>query len=309
MTAMKPRRSVLYMPGSNARALEKGRTLSADALIFDLEDGVAPDAKGPRGSRPARPSTAAAMVRARSSCGSTASIRPGARMILLPPRRPCPTPSSSPRCRIPEALSAIGLRLRRLGVAERIRVWAMIETPLAVLNAGEIASAAHDVDARLDCFVLGTNDLAKETRARLAPGRAAILPWLMTAVAAARAFDLGVIDGVYNVLADEAGFRAECEQGRDCGFDGKTLIHPGQIAAANEAFSPTQDEVDEARAIVAAFARPENAGKGAIALEGRMVERLHAEMAKRIAWRLREADRRTRLKGSIRVAASPPRAA
>ena len=164
-----------------------------------------------------------------------------------------------------------------------------------------IASAAHDVDTRLDCFVMGTNDLAKETRARLRPGRAAMLPWLMTAVAAARAYDLDIIDGVYNVLADEAGFRAECEQGRDCGFDGKTLIHPSQIAAANEIFAPTQDEVDEARAIVAAFARPENAGKGAIALEGRMVERLHAEMAKRTAWRLPSGSPNAWLKGSESV--------
>ena len=281
MTAMKPRRSVLYMPASNARALEKGRTLSADALIFDLEDGVAPDAKGL-----AREQACAAVTR--GGYGAREIIvringldTPWGEDDLAAAAAALPDAILVPKIASAEALSAIGLRLRRLGVAEKLRVWAMIETPLAVLNAGEIASAAHDVDARLDCFVLGTNDLAKDTRARLRPGRAAILPWLSTAVAAARAFDLGVIDGVYNVLADEAGFRAECEQGRDCGFDGKTLIHPGQIAAANEVFSPTQDEVDEARAIVAAFAQPENAGKGAIALEGRMVERLHAEMAKR----------------------------
>jgi citrate lyase subunit beta/citryl-CoA lyase len=128
---------------------------------------------------------------------------------------------------------------------------------------------------------MGTNDLAKDTRARLLPGRAAMLPWLMTSLAAARAHGIDILDGVYNSLSDAEGLRAECEQGRDCGFDGKTLIHPDQIAAANEIFAPSVEEVDSARAIVAAFDQPQNAGKGAISLNGRMVERLHAEMAKR----------------------------
>jgi citrate lyase subunit beta/citryl-CoA lyase len=158
----------------------------------------------------------------------------------------------------------------------------MIETPLAILNAESIASAARDVDTRLDCLVMGTNDLAKDTRARLLPGRAAMLPWLMTALAAARAHGIDILDGVYNSLSDAEGFRAECVQGRDCGFDGKTLIHPDQIAAANDIFAPSSEEVDTARAIVAAFEQPENQGKGAINLGGRMVERLHAEMAKRV---------------------------
>jgi citrate lyase subunit beta/citryl-CoA lyase len=133
----------------------------------------------------------------------------------------------------------------------------------------------------LSCFVVGTNDLAKDTRARLLPGRAAMLPWLMTALAAARTHGLDILDGVYNSLSDEAGLRAECEQGRDCGFDGKTLIHPGQVAVANEIFAPMPEEVENARAIVAAFEQPENADKGAISLNGRMVERLHAELARR----------------------------
>jgi citrate lyase subunit beta/citryl-CoA lyase len=158
----------------------------------------------------------------------------------------------------------------------------MIETPLAILEAPAIASAAHDVDTRLSCLVMGTNDLAKDTRARLLPGRAAMLPWLMTALAAARSSGIDILDGVYNTLSDEAGFRRECEQGRDCGFDGKTLIHPGQVAAANEIFAPSAQEVENARAILAAFERPENAHKGAISLDGRMVERLHADMACRI---------------------------
>jgi citrate lyase subunit beta/citryl-CoA lyase len=128
---------------------------------------------------------------------------------------------------------------------------------------------------------MGTNDLAKETRARLVPGRAPMLPWLMQALAAARAHGLDIVDGVYNALADEAGFRAECEQGRDLGFDGKTLIHPNQVAAANEVFAPAVDEVERGRAIIAAFDLPENRSKGAISMDGRMVERLHADMARR----------------------------
>jgi citrate lyase subunit beta / citryl-CoA lyase len=187
-----------------------------------------------------------------------------------------------PKVSSAEALVAIGTRLRRFGAPERTRVWAMIETPLAILEARSIASAAHDVDTRLSCFVMGTNDLAKDTRTRLLPGRAAMMPWLMTALAAARAYGIDILDGVYNALSDEAGFRAECEQGRDCGFDGKTLIHPNQIETANEVFAPTSAEVESARAVIAAFERPENAHKGAVAVDGKMVERLHADMAKRV---------------------------
>jgi len=129
---------------------------------------------------------------------------------------------------------------------------------------------------------MGTNDLAKDTRARLLPGRAAMLPWLMTALAAARAHGIDVLDGVYNNLADASGFRAECEQGRDCGFDGKTLIHPDQIDAANEIFAPSPDEIESAQTIAEAFERPENRAKGAISLNGRVAERLHAERARRV---------------------------
>jgi citrate lyase subunit beta/citryl-CoA lyase len=140
----------------------------------------------------------------------------------------------------------------------------------------------QDRRTRLACFVMGTNDLAKETRARFVPGRAPMLPWLTTAILAARAYGIDIVDGVYNDLKDEAGFTAECEQGRDLGFDGKTLIHPGQVATANAVFAPDDAELSRARTIIAAFDQPENADKGAIQLDGRMVERLHAEMAKRV---------------------------
>ena len=176
----------------------------------------------------------------------------------------------------------VGRRLARLGAPRGLQIWAMMETPLALLHAGEIAAAARDdAGLRLACLVMGTNDIAKETRARLVPGRGPMRAWLSTCVVAARAYGLSILDGVYNGLGDAQGLRQECEEGRDLGFDGKTLIHPNQIEAANEAFAPTDAEIEEARAIIAAFEAPENRGKGAISLQGRMVERLHADVARR----------------------------
>jgi citrate lyase subunit beta / citryl-CoA lyase len=282
MIPIRPRRSVLYMPGSNARAMEKARTLPADAIILDLEDAVAPDAKDT-----ARRQVCAA-VREGGYGGREVMIRvngldtPWGEADLAAAAQAGPDAILVPKVSSPETLAVVGSRLRRLGTPQRTRVWAMIETPLAILNAAAIASAAADVDSRLACFVMGTNDLAKETRAQLVPGRAPMLPWLMTALAAARAYDLDVLDGVYNGLSDEAGLREECAQGRELGFDGKTLIHPNQIAPANEAFAPDADEVARSRAIIAAFDKPENAGRGAISLDGRMVERMHADMARRV---------------------------
>jgi len=281
MTDIRARRSVLYMPGSNARALDKARSLPADALILDLEDAVAPDAK----------ETARAQV-----CDAVAQGGYGPREILIRVNAPdspwreadlaaaakaAPDAILIPKVSDPEILTSVGHALRRYGAPERVRVWAMIETPLAILRCEAIASAARDATTRLSGFVMGTNDLAKETRARFTPDRAPMLVWLSIAVAAARAYDLDIVDGVYNALADEAGFRAECEQGRNLGFDGKTLIHPNQIATANAVFAPGPEEVETARAIIAAFDQPENTHKGAISLNGRMVERLHAEMARR----------------------------
>jgi citrate lyase subunit beta/citryl-CoA lyase len=157
----------------------------------------------------------------------------------------------------------------------------MIETPLAILNVAEIAAAAKAPGARLACFVMGTNDLVKETRAELSDGRLGALYWLSAAVTAARAYGLDVLDGVYNNFKDAEGFCSECRQGRLLGFDGKTLIHPDQIAVANEAFAPAAEEVAFARKIIAAFEAPEHKGKGVITVDGRMVEIMHAEMARR----------------------------
>lgn len=178
-------------------------------------------------------------------------------------------------------LQDLAARLVDMGTDPHVRVWAMMETPLAMLNVRDIAAAALDSETRLAGFVMGTNDLAKDTRARLVAGRGPMVPWLMNCVAAARAYGLDILDGVYNDIGDAEGFAAECRQARDFGFDGKTLIHPRQIEPCNAAFSPSAEEVETARKIIAAFDLPENGNKGVLQVDGRMVERLHAEMARR----------------------------
>ena len=277
---VRPRRSVLYMPGSNARALEKGRDLPADGLILDLEDAVAPEAKV---------QARAAVVKAvRQGFGdrevlvringldtrwwvedidAAAAARPDAVLV--------------PKISSPRQLQDLAARLVDMGTDPHVRVWAMMETPLAMLNVPDIAAAALDSETRLAGFVMGTNDLAKDTRAHLVSGRAPMVPWLMNCVAAARAYGLDILDGVYNDIGDVDGFAAECRQARDFGFDGKTLIHPRQIEPCNAAFSPSAEEVETARKIIAAFDLPENENKGVLQIDGRMVERLHAEMARR----------------------------
>jgi citrate lyase subunit beta/citryl-CoA lyase len=175
----------------------------------------------------------------------------------------------------------IGRRLLDMGTDHKTRVWAMIETPLAIFNVLSIAAAARDSETRLSGFVMGTNDLAKDTRARLVPGRAPMVPWLSMCVAAARIYGIDILDGVYNDIGNAEGFLKECTQGVELGFDGKTLIHPNQIEPCNKAFSPSPAEVEQARKMIAVFDLPENKGKGVVSIEGRMVERLHADMARR----------------------------
>lgn len=181
----------------------------------------------------------------------------------------------------PGAIMVAARALREAEAPEETRIWAMMETPNAILNAGSIASVAADPSSRLSVMVMGLNDLAKETRARLTPGRPTMTAWLASCVVAARAHGVDILDGVYNDIKDLDGFRLECLQGRDMGLDGKTLIHPSQIDICNEVFAPTPAEVEGAAAIIEAFALPENAGKGVIQLNGRMVELLHADMAQR----------------------------
>lgn len=281
MSTIRPRRSALYMPGSNARALGKAREIAADVLILDLEDAVAPDAKA----------TAREQVCAAVKAGGYGRRELVIRVNgvgtswfaedLAAATEAKPQAILIPKVSAPETLHEVGNQLNGLWADPAIAVWAMIETPLAILDVERIARAARDPVARLACFVMGTNDLAKETRARFVPGRAPMLPWLTSALLAARAHGIDILDGVYNDIKDEAGFLAECEQGRDLGFDGRTLIHPSQVAVANAVFAPDEAELTKARAVIAAFDLPENAGKGAIQLDGRMVELLHADMARR----------------------------
>jgi len=278
---VRPRRSVLYMPGANERALEKAKSLPADSLILDLEDSVAPEAKSA-----ARDNVCAAVknggygrrelvIRVNAvetawgmdDLRAAASVAPDA--ILVPK-----VSNAGDIVTVSKVLDAIA-------APEKTRVWAMMETPSSVLNARFIAALGADKETRLVCLVMGTNDLLKESRARALHNRIAVVPWLAMTIVAARAYGLDVLDGVYNDFRDEAGFREECEHGRTLGMDGKTLIHPSQVVPCNEVFSPTEEEVSWSRKIIAAFEDPVNARKGVIELEGKMVERLHRVMARR----------------------------
>lgn len=280
-TAARPRRSVLYMPGSNGRALEKAKEIPADALILDLEDAVAPDAK-----EEARAQVCGAVklggygkreIAIRVNALDTpwgmddikAAVAAGPDAILVPKIN-----SAADVERAENALSDAGA----LG---RVQLWCMIETPLALLNIQSIAAKARGPGSRMCVWVMGTNDIAKELRAAHTPDRVPMLASLGLALLAARAYGLVILDGVYNDIKNEEGFAAICEQGRDMGFDGKTLIHPSQVGPCNEIFSPDPETVAFARKTIEAFEQPENRGKGVLKVDGKMVEILHAEIAKR----------------------------
>ncbi|MBX3510966.1 MAG: CoA ester lyase [Hyphomonadaceae bacterium] len=280
MSTIRPRRSCLYMPGANAKALEKAKTLAADVLLLDLEDSVAPEAK-----EAAREQVAGA-VKAGGYGKREVVVRVNA---LATPwggddiRAACaagPDGILAPKVESAADVAALDQALSAAGLSRDAALWVMIETPRAIFNLAEIAAAARNT--RLAVFVMGLNDLAKDTRAKLLPGRSAFFYALGLGVAAARSAGLTAIDGVFNDIADTGGFEAECRQGLEFGFDGKTLIHPSQIEAANAVFAPSEEEVVRARAVIAAFALPENAGKGVIKVDGRMTELLHLVEARRI---------------------------
>ena len=271
MSGIRPRRSVLYMPSSNARALEKARTIPADAIIFDLEDAVAPDAKE---------------LAREQACAAVTSGGYGRRELTIRCNG-LDTPWGEDDLRAAGAAGPAAVVVPKVsGVAhleqvvrllpDGLPVWAMVETPTAVFDVRAIA--AHPAVAAL---VLGTNDLAKELRAALVPGRAPLLPHLATALLGAREAGKVVLDGVYNDVKDLEGFEAECRQGADLGFDGKTLVHPSQVEVANRVWAPTEAEVAQARAVVDAFAQAEREGRGVVVVDGRMVENLHRDNALR----------------------------
>ena len=275
----RPRRSCLYMPGANERALEKARTLPADTLLLDLEDAVAPDAK-----QMAREAILSAVkqggygyreiVVRMNGLGTEwgaddlkMAVSSGAKAVL------------APKVESAADIQALDKALTEAGAPADFGLWVMIEMPKAILHIEEIAAAS--AGTRLTTFVMGTNDLAKEYRARMTPDRIAFQVALQLSIAAARAYGLVAIDGVFNDIKDEDGLAHECEQGRDLGFDGKTLIHPSQIDTANRVFAPSHNDVEQAKAVIEAFADPANAGKGVLKVNGKMTELLHLEEARR----------------------------
>lgn len=273
MTADRPRRSALYMPAANARAIEKARDLPCDVVILDLEDAVAPDAKDLARDQAAR------AVQAGGFGGREVVIRVNGLDTPWGLEDLAAAINARPDAiLVPKVSSAHDVRAYGAAEAGGVPLWAMVETCASLFALSEIAGAG----AGLAALVIGTNDLAKEMRCRLTVERAALAGPLSLAVAAARAHGLVILDGVFNGIDDDQSLARQCEQGAEFGFDGKTLIHPRQIEAANRAFTPAADEVEWSRTIVAAFDSPENAAKGVIRVEGRMVERLHLAEARRL---------------------------
>ena len=276
MSDLRPRRSVLYMPSSNERALDKAKTLPADAIIFDLEDAVAPDAK-----ESARPMAVAAASSGEYGskeltirCNGldtpwgaddiAAAARSGASAVVIP------------KVASVEYVEQVSRLLNAAGAPDSMAIWPMIETPTAIFDVRHIA--AHP---RVAVLVMGTNDLARELRAGLVPGRHPLVPHLATALAAAREASKVILDGVYNDVKNLEGFRDECVQGAEMGFDGKTLIHPGQVDIANEVWAPSEADVEHARKVIAAFDEAVREGRGVITVDGRMIENLHVANAQR----------------------------
>jgi citrate lyase subunit beta/citryl-CoA lyase len=288
------RRSVLCLPASNARAIAKLPDLDFDAVILDLEDAVAEDRKAEardniRALFRDRP-VAGREIIIRANGLQTSHFAEDMQLVI-----DCePDAVLIPKVERQDDILEVAGQLADSEAAGSVRIWAMIETPLAVLNAGVIAAAGRTDGGRLDCFVVGLNDLRKDTGVLPSPDRAYLVPWLMQVVLAGRAFGLGVIDSVCNEFRDPGPNAAECAQGRAMGFDGKMLIHPAQIAAANAAFAPSAAEITEAEAIIAAFADPGAHSLNAIEIGGRMVERLHYEQAKALAERVAIIKSRTR---------------
>jgi citrate lyase subunit beta / citryl-CoA lyase len=278
---IRPRRSPLFMPGSNARALEKARNLPADVIILDLEDSVAPDAKAQARDQVAQAIAAKGFGKREVWVRTNSLDAPWWNDDSAMAAQAKPDGIVVPKVSSVADLKTISDRLTALNADPSIRVWAMLETARAVLDADQLGAAAHDSNTRLAGFVFGPNDIARETRIRMLPGRDAMIPMITFCILAARAHGLEIFDGPYSDFSNVDGFAAECAQGRDLGFDGKTLIHPGQIEACNAIFTPPEEEIVQARKIIAAFDQPENAARGAIRLDGQMVERLHADMARR----------------------------
>jgi citrate lyase subunit beta/citryl-CoA lyase len=272
--AYRPRRSVLYMPAANERAVEKAMTIACDAIIFDLEDAVAPDAKSAARERATAAVASGEYGRRELTIRCNGLTTPWGEDDLAAAAAAGPAAVVVPKVDSVGYVDEVADRLDR--GAGPIPIWAMIETPTAILDVRAIA--AHP---RVDALVLGTNDLARELRAPLVPGRANLVPHLANALLAARAAGKTALDGVYNDVNDIGGFEAECRQGVELGFDGKTLIHPRQVKPANRAWSPSDEEIELAHRIIDAFTAAEADGRGVVTVDGRMIENLHVDNARR----------------------------
>ena len=279
--SIRPRRSVLFMPGSNTRAVEKAKTLPVDGVILDLEDSVAPDAKAAARDQIIKTVKEGGFGKRELFIRTNSIDTPWFTDDMNAAIAAVPDAIIVPKISTPQQVELLGQRLLDKHAGSKIHLWIMIETALAIFNAPQLAAMSRDSETRLTGIIMGTNDLAKETRARIVPGRAPMLGWLSDCVLAAHAYNVDILDSVYNDIANTQGFADECDQGRDLGFDGKTLIHPSQIDACNAAYSPPSEEVAHARKIIAAFALPENKDKGVIRLDGKMVEKMHADISLR----------------------------
>ncbi len=275
----RPRRSFLYMPGDKAKVLEKAKTLPADALMFDLEDAVAPDNKEIARDMACTAVTGGGYGKRETVIRINGLDTAWGADDLKAAAAAAPDGILAPKVETGADIHALNNALNEAGAPEALALWVMIEMPRAILNLQEIAACSGTT--RLAGFVMGTNDLAKEYRAQWTPDRLAFQAALQLTLAAARGYGLVALDGVYNDIQNADGLAAECAQGRILGFDGKTLIHPAQIETANQAFSPAPEDIAQAEAVIAAFAQPENAGQGVIKVNGKMTELLHLEDARR----------------------------
>ena len=273
-----PRRSVLYMPGANERALEKAKGLPADAIIFDLEDAVAPDAKAEARDRVAAAVASGEYGRRELTIRVNGADTEWHADDVAAAAAAGPAAVVVPKVGSVAEVAAIEAALEKAGAPDHTAIWAMVETPVAMLDAAAIAGASE----RLTVLVMGTNDLAKELHAEHVPGRAPLLTGLGLCLLAARATGKVILDGVYNDIKDPDGFEAECVQGRQMGFDGKTLIHPSQLEPANRVWAPAPEAVDDARALIATFEEGIAAGKGVVTHNGRMIENMHVDNARRL---------------------------
>ncbi len=276
MADYRPRRSVLYMPAANARALEKAKDIEADALIFDLEDAVAPDAKELAREQACAAAASGDYGRRELTIRCNGLDTPWGADDVRAAAAAAPSAVVIPKVNSAAYIEEVERLLGEAGAPDDTMIWAMVETPTGILNVGDIAH--HE---RVAALVMGTNDMAKEMRATLTPDRAALLPYLAMCLLSAREADITILDGVFNDIKNEEAFAQQCSQGALMGFDGKTLIHPSQVAPCNEAFSPSLDELDFHRRVIEEFEAAEAEGRGVLTVDGKMIENLHVDEARR----------------------------